>query len=73
MLPTPTAMPLAATTGLQVQLGDDEEREARRADVELGQAGPSKLLQGEAGPSKLLLNPQKTPKTEEVLPLLPSS
>ena len=29
----PTAMPLAATTGLQVQLGDDEEREARRAAV----------------------------------------
>lgn len=56
-----------------MQLGDDEEREARRADVELGQAGPSKLLQGEAGPSKLLLKPQKTPKTEEVLPLLPSS
>ena len=27
----PTTMPLAATTGLQVQLGDDEEREARRA------------------------------------------
>ena len=29
----PTAMPLAATTGLQVQLGDDEEREARRSAV----------------------------------------
>ena len=29
----PTAMPLAATTGLQVQLGDDEEHEARRAAV----------------------------------------
>ena len=27
----PTTMPSAATTGLQVQLGDDEEREARRA------------------------------------------
>ena len=29
----PTTMPLAATTGLQVQLGDDDEREARRAAV----------------------------------------
>ena len=37
MAMVPTAMPLAvgpaATTGLQVQLGDDEERKARRAAV----------------------------------------
>ena len=33
MAMVPTTMPLAATTGLQVQLGDDEEREARRAAV----------------------------------------
>ena len=33
MAMVPTAMPLAATTGLQVQLGDEEEREARRAAV----------------------------------------
>ena len=33
MAMVPTTMPLAATTGLQVQLGYDEEREARRAAV----------------------------------------
>ena len=33
MAMVPTAMPLAATTGQQVQLGDDKEREARRAAV----------------------------------------
>ena len=42
---------------------------SRVTKYELGQAGPSKLLQAQAGPSKLLLKPQKT----EGLPLLPIS
>ena len=52
--------------------GDTDEVDVERSRVtkyELGQAGPSKLLQAQAGPSKLLLKPQKT----EVLPLLPIS
>ena len=44
MAMVPTAMPLAATTGLQVQLGDDEEREARRAAVLRDMTSPPTLF-----------------------------